>query len=373
MTMQAPPAPMLPFEFGQRLRFEEIESAQDFVLDGGVVDFTVPDVGYGYGILVKVSGNAVISTATLVPKAGGIYNYLRRATLDFPGQVDLVRCSGRILKLLNIVDRALRLRAGEAVEPAPANGLLTSTFDDDNNEDQALLTVGTRPWVLTYWLPFARNIRDLRGLRPLGHKGQRTHLLLQPSTEADLVTTPANLDSAAINVQAFLYYFDAPPPGVASPEQHGYPRWLTHIEEVEYPVTAVGVQGELDVDPEGIILAMIADVVLNDAPNHANLDAVSLVLDRRRAIDDVPFAVYLKTMKEYAGVQWPTGAVPFLFDQHAGEPEPVDAASRAPRGREWLYSDEFNNVRPEIDVASGATLGTVARITIGVQRLIPTR
>jgi hypothetical protein len=371
VTVQAP-APLLPFEYGQRLRVEKVEVNKDFALDGAAVDFELPNVGYGYGLLVKVAGNMVVSTATLVPKGGGIYNYLRRATLDFPGQVDLVRASGRTLKLLNLVEPMFLTRKGVGREPAAPNALLTNAHNDANNEDAALLTVGTNPWRLFYGIPMARNIRDLRGLRPLGHGGAKTRLVLQPSTEADFVTTPANADSSAIDVEVWLYYFDAPPPGVASPDQHGYTDWLTHIEEVRHDVTAVG-RRELEVDPEGIILSMIADVWLNDAPNTADLDSVGLELDRRRVVDDLDADIFVKTANELADVQFPTGAVPFLFDQHASDPEPLDAMTRAARGREWLYSDEFNDVQPEIVIGSGATLGSVARIITGVQRLIRAR
>lgn len=374
----APAQVMLPFEFGARLRQEKLvntagSSTPDFALDGETVEFPLPRAGYGYGILVEVSGNMVVSTATLVPKGGGIYNYLRRAIVDFPGGGSaIVRISGRALKGLNLLQRAILTNRPVGLEPAAPNALLTNPTHDTINEDAADLTIGTRAWRLHYWIPFARNIRDLRGLRPLGHGGQRTRLQLQPSTEADFVTVVANADSSAINVEATLYYFDAPPPGVARPEDHGYTRWLTHLEEERHDVTAVG-ERELEVDPEGIILAMISDVWLNDAPNSADLGAISLDLDRRTAIKEIHYDEYIWTESQKAGIQWPTGMVPFVFDQHQHDPEPIDGATRGARGREWLYSDEYEEVTPKVTIDSGATLGTVARIVTAVQRLVPAR
>jgi len=371
MTLASPQqraTQLLPFPLARRLKIEQIGVAKDFALDGGVVEFELPRIGYGYGLLVRVAGNLVVSTATLVLKGAGVYNYLRRATVDFPGESDLVKASGDSIHLLNQRDRPFGMYHLFNDEPAAGSLLDANAWATGKLTKAALLTVGTNPWNLLYWIPFTRNSRDLRGMRPLGHGGERARLLLQPSTEADFVTVGANADSAAVDVECYIAYFDAAPANATKPEDHAWDRWAVHIEEVKTDIPAVG-DRLIEIDPDGVILDMVSRVVLNDAPTTTDVTHVSLKLDRRNAIDNVPILAHALAAFYQTRILYPVGAIPFPFDQHAPDIEAIDAAS-GPRGREWLFSDEFEDVNPILTIAAGATLGSVHEAITAVKRLV---
>lgn len=368
MTMQAPGAPPLPFHYGRRLKWERVETQADFAPDGAVVDFELPRVGYALGFLLRVSGDAVVSTATIVPKHAGVHNLVRRVTVDFPGESDLYKASGDSIHLLNLIERPLSVHQIIGEDPRLASALDASTIANTQLKNVAALGVATNPWNLLYWLSLTRNARDLRGMRPLGHGGQRARILVQPSTEADLVTTVGNLDASAVNIDCWIAYYDAAPAGVGRPEDYGWDKWAIHVEEIRTPINATG-DVKIEVDPDGVILDMLTRVVINDAPSNA-VDTVSLDLDRRHAIEERPLFIHLFDSSRRFGVHFPTGVIPWIFDGHAADMEPVDGQLGGVRGREWLFSDEFEDVEPTVSITSGTTLGTVKELVTVVRRLV---
>lgn len=358
MTMRLPagqaPAPVLPFEYGSRLRYKRVEPAAAFPLDGADVNIELPRVAYALGLRVVVSGPAVVSTATLVPKGAGIWNYLRRAVVDTPGLRSPIRCSGDTLHVDNLLQHGLSMEKVVGAEPVAASGLDANAWAAANLRAQAALGVGTNTWRFPYWIPLTRSIRDLRGMRALGHGGQHTFLTLTPSAEADLITTVANLTTAGITVTVDLFYFDAPPPGVGRPDT----RWAIILEDFREKIASVGAPGhKVGVDPEGIILDVASRVVVNDAPSSADINNVSLELDGKLEHNEVPFELHSWIQERERETFLPVGVVAYDFDKYQADPEPVDASTGARRGREHLYSDEFEDINPTIQLNAAAVLG----------------
>lgn len=367
MTLQVP-QPVVPINFATRLRKHKLGASRDLPLDGGEVTIELDPVGYGYGLLIHVFGNLVVSTATLVVKGHGIFDYIKRIILDPPGQANLVSVSGAGLHLLNVFGNDFRVGRQTAIEPRALSALDTNAWADANLAQAFPLTVGTNAVHLWYWLPMTRNADDLRGLRELGHGGNRTLLRLTPSTEADFVTVPANSDASGIDVEVFQFYFDKPPsvvPGLGAvrlPEA-AESNYAIAIEEVNKIIAAVG-DHEIDIDSEGVILDAVTHIVLNDAPNTADVTNMTLDLDRRKPHDAEPTNLFLKDAQAFYAGKIPVGAFPFDFDRY--QDSPFDVA----RGRRWLFSDEVNDVTITPRIAASATLGAVARSKTAIRRLV---
>lgn len=357
MTLMTPAqralATVLPFEYGSVLRYDRLGAARAFALDGAPVSIELPRKAYAYGLRVRVTGSVVVSTATLVPKGAGIWNYLRRIVLDTPGLRSPIRCSGDSLHLDNVLSRALSMERVIGAESVNASALDANAWADSNLKSVAALGIGTSTWTLTYWVPLTRSIRDLRGIRPLGHGGQHSFLELTPSTEAALVTTPANIDASAVTATVDLFYFDAPPPGVGRPDT----RWSIILEDFRQSITAVGAPGhKINVDPEGVILDIASRIVVNDAPSSTDINDVTLDLDGKLYHNEVPYELFAWVAERERDIRLPVGVVAFDFDKFASESEPFDA-SGGRRGRSWLYSEEFEDINPTIALKTSATLG----------------
>lgn len=367
MTVQVPQA-IVPINFATRLRKHKLGASRDLALDGGEVTIELDPVGYGYGLLIHVFGNLVVSTAALTIKGSGIFDYIKRIILDPPGQANLVSVSGAGLHLLNIFGNDHLVGRQSLIEPRAFSVLDTNAWADANLVNAFPLGIGTNAVHLWYWLPMTRNADDLRGLRELGHGGNRTLLRLTPSTEADFVTAPANADASGIDVEVFQYYFDKPPSaipglgGVRRPEdfESGF---ALGIEELVKTITQVG-DHEIEPDSEGVILDAITQVVLNDAPNTADVSSITLDLDRRRPHDGEPTNLFLKDAQAFYEGKIPVGVFPFDMDRY--QRSPMDYG----RGRRWLFSDEVDNIKIIPTIAAGATLGTVARSKTAIRRLV---
>ena len=364
MTMQAPAiAPTTPFLLGTRKIFEEV-TTKDFVIGGGVVDIELERVGYADGLLIELRGTVTGATAALVYKGAGAYNALSRIVVDPPGQADLISVSGWGLKLAELAGRDIvTQRHGGDYGAAPA-GLQANSFAAAQLVDLLPGAVGANTWRAFYFVPFHRNARDVRGVVGLGHRGERTRLRLFPSTIADLVTTPANFSAQDLDVRVSQVYFTAPPVTVGQPDTG----WAVVIDEQKQNIAGVGTQ-RVDIDPEGIVLGIYQTVILNDLPNSADVESVTLSLNRDKVVDAVPTAPYLWYANHGRFSQWPLGVVPFDMDMHAADPAFLDAQGHE-RGRGWLHSDGLDDLFTELKIASGATLGTSARIETVVKRLV---
>jgi|GEM_PF-5239668 len=372
MTMQAPAAAqvVLPFQFGARLKRMKLSDSSgslkpSFALDGGTREFQLDTIGYGYGLLVHISGIWTIANAGLVFKGAGIWDYLRRAVLDTPGQAAPVDVSGDGLHNQGVLARDFSIHQHTIGPRATSSGLDVNPWAAANLDSQLDNSVGARQLHLFYFVPLARNAHDLRGVRSLGHAGQRTTLRLTPSTTADLVLVGANSDSSAITVDVTEYFFDGAPAGVGVPP----PGWAIVIEETEQLVQAVGKQA-VAIDPEGIILNALSKVILNDAPDSADVEEISLNLDARKLVDEEPFADYAYFYEQATGIRLPVGVVPFDREVYADDMEPIDPIAGGYRGRDWIFSDELVKFFPTIKIAAAANLGAVAKISTSIRRLI---
>lgn len=371
MTMQAPaPQVVLPFQFGARLKRKRLSDSSGslspgFALGDGTREFQLDTIGYAYGLLIHITGIWDIANATLVFKGAGIWDYLRRVVLDTPGMANPVDASGDGIHNQNIAGREISIHQHTIGARGLPTGLDTNAWAAANLDSQLDPTVGARQLHLFYFVPIIRNAHDLRGARSMGHSGQRTTLRLTPSTEADLVTVVANSDPTAIKVEVTEYFYDGAPAGVGVPP----PGWAVVIEETEQLVNAVGKQA-VNIDPEGVILNAMSRVVLNDAPNSADLEEISLNLDARKLVDEETYADYAFFYEQVTGIRLPVGLIPFDREVYADDVEPIDPVFGGYRGRDWIFSDELVKFFPTVKIAAAANLGAVAKISTSIRRLI---
>ena len=361
---------VLPFQFGAKLKRKRLADSSGsisplFALDGPTREFELDTIGYLYGLLVHVTGIWTIANAALIFKGAGIHNYLRRVVLDTPGMANPVDLEGDALHSQNVLGRDIAIHHHTIGPRALPTGLDTNAWGAANLDAQLNNSVGARQLHLFFFVPVARNAHDFRGSRSMGHAGQRTTLRLTPSTEADLVTVGANSDSSAMTVQVTEYFYDGAPAGVGVPP----PGWAIVLEQTDQLVQAVGRQ-QVNIDPEGVILNAITKVILNDAPDSADIEEISLNLDARKLVDEEPYPDYAWFYEQATGIRLPVGVVPFDRDVYADDMEPIDPMNGGYRGRDWIYSDELVKFFPTIKIAAAANLGAVAKMTTSVRRLV---
>lgn len=372
MAMQAPPQQqiVLPYQFGARLKRKRLSDSSGSITPGFALgdptrEFTLDTIGFAYGLLIHVTGIWTIANATLVFKGAGVWDYVRRIVLDTPGMANPFDMSGDGTHNENVLDRAFSIHQHDVAPRSLPTSLDTNAWAAANLSSQLDPTVGARQLHLYYFLPLIRNARDLRGARSMGHSGQRTTLRLTPSTEADLVTVAANSDPSAIKVEVTEYYYDGAPAGVAAPPAG----WAIAHEQTTQLILAVGKQG-VQIDPEGVILNALSKVILNDAPNSADVEEISLNLDARKLVDEEPYASFQYYYEQATGVRLPVGVIPFDREIFSDDIEPIDPLVGGYRGRDWIYSDELVKFFPTLTIAAAATLGTVAKIETAVKRLV---
>lgn len=362
MTMAAPPAPpAAPFIMGTRF-VPQLTKSQAFTLGGGVVDVELDRVGYGDMVILHLYGTVTGANATLVYKAGAPFNALSRIVLDTPGLADPIAVSGDSLHEQNLAGMDFVLGHYTMVD-SPAQGTLdANAYDAATLVNLAPGAVGANTWHLWYVLPFARNASDKRGLVPLGNTG-RSRVRVTPAAVADLVTVPANLASSSLTLDVFQVFATAPPAGVESPDTS----WAVILDEYTQNITAVGDQ-KIVIPTEGRILNIIHRVFLNDAANSADIQDLTLQLNRDRLLDKAPHDLWAFIQRRRRRHPFRVGTIAYDFDYRA-QSDRFIVPGEGERGPEWINSDGLVDLFSIPAIKSTATLGSVAKVVTTVRRL----
>lgn len=366
MTMAAPPM-ALPYPLVSRQVIEQLDT-QNLTLGGGPLSWELTRVGFLEGLLIHVTGTLTVSTAAAAASPGFPWNVLKRIVLDTPGLADPIALSGDSLHHQNLVSHdfsALR-QYGDA--PESANALDDSAYHAANLYNLAPIAVAANAWRLWYFLPVRRNVRDLRGVVPLGNR-QQTRLRITPAAVSDLFNTnTGNVGTTGLTVQVAQVFRTAPPAGMPSPDAEAGHAIV--IDEYEQTVSATG-QVKIEIPTGGVILNVLHRVFLDDdvyppAPE-GSLDDVSLWLNRDKVVDRVSARMFLFMQNAGRPQPLPAGTIVHDFDKSAGEiPYIIGGAERAPG---WIFSDELNELTSYLGVTSGTTLDN-ARIITTVKRLV---
>lgn len=369
MTMQAPAG--LPFRLGTRTVIEKIASLA-FTPGGAMVSTDLAKAGYLQGILLRLRGTYTVVTATPGPKAVFPYDYISRVQLDLPGLNDPYTVSGKMLKLQELAGFPFALGGIPGILAGADTDQQTSTFMKSAGyqavaADVYPVAVAANTWNLTWWLPAAHNPRDVRGLLPLGNQATAT-LRVYPGADADLVATPANHSASSLTLDVYQVYMTAPPAGVESPDT----TFAVVMDEYEQAVTAVG-DNVIDIPKGGIILNVIhqlrnVDTAYPIASDVSTvLDTVSFRVNRDKLWDNVDIAAKLIEQNAGRSFPYPAGSIVYDFDRDQKGIPFMDANGERIPG--WLYSDQVNEIKSTLHIATGATLSN-AKVTTSVKRLM---
>ena len=363
---QAPAAaPTLPFLLGSRLIWEKIGS-KPFAIGGGIVDQELDAVGYGAGVLMHISGTVTVGTATLVFNGRQPFNLIMRAVLDTPGLSDPIAISGDSLKIQDLLGRFLTIDRGMVDLPQQGGAATQNAYDAANCVDLYPAIVATNTWSLWYFLPFVRNVRDYRGIVPLGYRGARTRVRLTPAAAADIATVPANITANNLTVDFYQAFYTAPPAGVETPDTS----WAIVFDEYTQGIPSVGAQ-TIDLPVGGRILNIVHRVVINNAMDEADLGTQDLILNRDKILDGVDHMMWAKIQRERLMAPLPLGTIAYDREWAAAD-VPYNIGGEL-REKDWIYSDEpvpLNNMTSILRVNTGTTLGTVAQIVTTIKRLV---
>lgn len=364
MAMNAPMA--LPYPLVSRQVIEHLET-QNFDYSGGVLTFELDRIGFLEGLLIRVSGTQTVTTASPAPKPGFPWNVLKRLVLDTPGLQDPIAVSGDSLHTQNLLSRDFTMDLPYGDFPESANALDDNAYHATNGVNLAPVAVAVNTWNLWYFMSVRRNVRDLRGIVPLGNR-QRTRLRITPATLADIFTTPANASAEALQVSVYQVFRTAPPAGMPSPDQEAAHAIV--IDEYEQAVATTG-QTKIEIPTGGTILNIVHRVFLDDdlyptAPE-GSIDDVSLWLNRDKVIDAVPMVAFSFLQNAGRAQPLPAGTIAHDFEKQQGDvPYILGGAERVPG---WVHSDELNELTSFIGISAGATLDN-ARIVTSVKRLV---
>lgn len=365
MAMTAPPM-ALPYPLVSRQVIQHLET-QAFAFGGGVLNFDLDRIGFLEGLLIHVTGTQTVINATPAPKPGFPWNILKRIVLDTPGLSDPIAVSGDGLHHQNLIARDFSMDVPYGDFPESANALDDNAYHVANGVNLFPVAVAANQVRLWYFLPVRRNVRDLRGIVPLGNR-QRTRLRITPSTAADLFSTTANVSTTALNVEVYQVFRTAPPAGLPAPTTEAGHAII--LEEYEQDVASTGSQ-KIEIPTGGTILNICHRVFLDDdvyptAPE-GSITSVSLWLNKDKVVDRVPFVAWSFMQNAGRAQPLPAGTIVHDFERAAGDvPYLIGGAERAPG---WVFSDELNELTSYIEVATGTALDN-AKIYTTVKRLV---
>lgn len=363
MAMNAPAA-ALPFPLGT-IRVPEFVTSETFTPGGGPIRIPLHKVGYLDMLRVHLSGTLTSGAATADERPGFPYNIVQRFRLDVPGLSDPINLSGyqrHIWDLLEYHDSMQRTgRQTTARAGAEANA-----YFDSKLKDLYPITVSVaNQWELWWDIPVSRNLRDLRGILPMGGDDQVV-LEIAPAALSDIFDTPASITANALTVEVAQYYYTPPVAGVAAPDT----TFVVVYDEYEQAVPAVGKQN-INIPRDGVILGIVHQFYLDDdaypAAPEAKIDALTLRVNRDKRIDALPFIWWAKEQANRYAEPLPAGII--AYDQDFLQPGLPFYDGGFERFPGWIYTQGATEIVSTIDVASSATLDN-AKIITTVKRLM---
>lgn len=360
--MQAPAAAAVPYRLGSRKIVEHVRT-QAWAASTRL-DFTLRKSGYLAGLLVRLTGTVTVVTGSPDERPGFPYNILQRLNLNVPGLATPLSQSGYMAKMQMLIARAVAQQHGFArvasAEPGQANA-----FHDSDLDDRAPIAVATNDWDLWWYLPIEHNERDTRGMIPLGGEADVV-LEVTCAALADIFDTTANVSATALNVELYQVIRTAPVAGVEAPDTS----WAIVYDQYEQSVAAVG-DVDIEIPRDGTILNIIHALWFDDdlfppAPE-ANVETVSLRVNRDKLYDAVPFAAVAKLQAMGLPVPLPAGIVAFDFDALQADIPYSDAGHERIPG--WLYTQGVTEIESRLRVGTGQTLDN-AKVITSVKRLM---
>jgi len=360
VTLQAPTG--LPFRLGSRQLVEYVGS-QPWVASTRL-QYDLRKVGYLDGLLVRLTGTLTGVTGSPDERPGFPYNIVRQFVMNVPGLAHPIQQSGYMMKIQNLLgyDAGMHARGQDRTALV---GALANAYHDAELDDRYAIAVAANDWDLWWFIPSHRTARDIRGAMPIGGE-QDTTLEVHCGALADIFDTVANVSATSLAVEVYQVFHTAPIAGAASPDT----TWAVVLDEYSQSFSAVGDQ-LIDIPRDGIILNVVHAVWIDDdlyppAPE-ANIESLTLRVNRDKLLDAVPYVAHAKLAAMRGDHPLPAGIVAYDFDHRAADIPFVDAGGE--RQPEWLFSSGVTEIESVIRIASGATLDA-AKIVTSVKRLM---
>jgi hypothetical protein len=370
MTLKPPgaPAAVLPYRLGT-IAVPETVDIKAFAFGAAPIRFPLKKVGFLDYLLVHLTGTVTVAVGSPAPKAGFPWNIVNRFKLDVPDTNDPFDVPGYETKIWNLVGHDQTFIKTMMEDSVLERGTGTggaNAYHDAKLVDLYPTAVATNQWELWWSIPVRRNVRDLRGILPLGNESQ-VSLVVTPAALAEIFATTANVTGTALNLEVYQVWQTPPTQGqVADPDTTFQ---VTH-EQFTQPIVATG-DTTVDIKRDGIILGIQhqiwpVDVTYPPAPEGSIVN-VSLLVNRDRRLDRVAFVAFAKLMQRYPQVL-PAGTV--LYDQDfLAHDLPFIDAQGFERYADWIYTAGVTSLQSIINIAVGTTL-TNAVLRTSVRRLL---
>lgn len=336
----------------------ELRKTDSFTLGGAPARVDLDPHGYLELLVVHIEGAFTGANAALVFNALMPWNVVTEFDVLPPNSaVAPVRLGGQGLHVWNHLGKDF----APLVNGAQARDLTLGTLDanayDATLADAFPTATGAQVVHLWYVLPFHRSAADIRGIIPMGG-ADRTSLVMRFAAKAEVVTVAANLTSDAWSYEVFHVQLTPPPAG--APTQVDA-LWRVAYDEGSQPIVATGEQ-IVELDPNEIYLGILHGIVLNNALNSADVSRIKLRGNKSDLLDPAGVTGELQTwLQRRQGNPLPVGF--FIHNRDLFEGSIHDM-------RRWLYTGHLETLESRITIASGATLGSVARLWSWTRRLI---
>lgn len=357
-----PPTGPIPFRLGSRQLIEHVATKPWAASTR--VEFPLRKVGYLDGVLVRLTGTLTVVTATPDERPGFPYNIVRQFVMNVPGLAHPIQQSGYMLKLQNLLgyDFGMHRRGQDRVA---LGGAFANAYHDAELDDRHAIAVAANDWDLWFYVPSHRNARDLRGIMPIGGD-QDTTLEVHCGAYADIFDTVANVSASALNLEVYQVFHTAPIAGAASPDTS----WAVVLDEYEQAFSATG-DLDIEIPRDGVILNVVHALWIDDdlyptAPE-AQIDSLTLRVNRDKLLDAVPYVAWAKLQAMRGDNPLPAGVIAYDLDFRQADIPFIDAGHE--RQPEWLFSSGVTEIESRIRIASGATLDG-AKVVTSVKRLM---
>jgi hypothetical protein len=366
--MQAPPQ-LLPYRLGS-IDIPELVDIKAFAFGAAPLRFPLKKVGFLDHLLVHITGTVTVVTGSPGPKAGFPYNAVNRFRLDVPDTDDPFDCPGYETKIWNLIGYDLtnsKVGYDAAVGAVGTATALANAWFSAKLVDIYPTAVAANAWELWFVIPVRRNIRDFRGVMPLGNESQ-VSLVITPAALAEIFATTANVSATALNAEVYQVWQTPPLQGqVADPDTS----WRVTHEQFTQPIPATG-DVTVDIKRDGVVLGVQhqlwnVDTTFPPAPE-ANIVNVSLILNRDRRVDRVPYVAFSRRMHQKYAQPLPSGSLLFDQDYLAHDLPFLDPAGNE-RYPDWIYAQALTSLQSIINIGAGMTL-TNAVLRTSVRRLL---
>lgn len=333
--------------------------SRDLELGGSDVEFQLKRRGLLSALVVHVSGTYTVDVAkTLAFGPFGPGYAVKRFTVDVPDQPSPFNINGAFAQWWSLREADFAPFRRGFMPPDRPGQFANATYAALADAFPTIAGAGTmHQW---YILPFQMGADDPRGALPLGND-TTTYLRIQAPTFAELFTNDAGDVTAGptLTVEAFQVNMTSPGSNPILPGSIGDGFAVTY-DQVTTPIVSVNDWTYVPTTASWAILGIMHAVVVNGVRDSSAVESIYFRVQESYFTEEKGLPGDAMTVLQAAAQEgpWPEGL--FVFDQDL----PVLGRSG------WIGTAGITEIETGIRIASGATLGTDARVVSSVRRLV---